>query len=715
MRYYQQIDESDCGPACLAMIASYYNHHQTISRIREFAGTTTNGTNIKGMLDAATKIGLKGHALKGNKDTFSKQLPTPFIVTIIDDDNNTHFIIIKKILSKKIVIIDPNPMKKKSIIRNEDFIRIWTGIIILFEPSINLQTKKEKNFFLPFFSILSRNKKVIFFSILASLLLLLLGVITAFFYKYLFDEILFSNSIFSLNSFSLGMIFIILFQATIGAIKYFFVSSISFKIDLVLSISYIEHILKLPIVFFETRKSGEILSRFNDLDKIKETFSTTLISFIIDIITISFSIPLLLTISPRLLLISLISVLFILLFSFIFSKIFSSLYDKAMIQNGKLQSFLFELINGISNIKAQNAEDVLYSKYLHEKNNATLLNWKINYFSIINGFITTLISLIANLIVYWIGANSIIAGTLTMGTLISFNSLLSYFTEPLIRLSNTQKQLQESIIATRRLGEILDLDEEKIDSTSYISSEILKQNINFKQVSFAYKSRRPIFNELSFTIPGGKWTAIVGPSGCGKSTLIKLLLKFYDITKGSISLGDISIDELNPVFLRRNIGYVPQDIFLFSGTIKENISFSHPDASFEEIIEASKKAGAHFFIEQLPKKYNTILGEHGCGLSGGEKQKIVLARALLYNPKILILDEATSNLDKLSEFELENILKKLNKEGITIISIAHRLSTIKECDTIIVMQNGSIIQQGKHNELKKKDGLYQDMLRNGSI
>ncbi|MCR5437318.1 MAG: peptidase domain-containing ABC transporter, partial [Treponema sp.] len=399
--------------------------------------------------------------------------------------------------------------------------------------------------------------------------------------------------------------------------------------------------------------------------------------------------------------------------SFFFSKIFSKLYNKSMVQNGKLQSLLFEIINGINTIKSLTAEPVTNGKYLYEKNESTILNWKINKFYIFNGYITTVVSLISNLLIYWYGASCIISGTLSVGTLLSFNSLLSFFSEPLLRLSNTQKELQESIIATRRLGEVLDLEEESQHKTFFVSSNVLTNDIVFKDVSFAYKRKLNVFNNLSLRIPSKKWTAIIGPSGCGKSTLIKLLLKFYNVNQGFISFGDISIEEIDTNFLRGKIGYVPQDIFLFSGSIKDNITFSHPEVSFEDVIEASKKAGAHDFIERLPKKYNTILGEHGTGLSGGEKQKIVLARALLCKPQLIILDEATSNLDKLSELEIYKVLTSLRNENITIVTIAHRLSSIKKCDHIIVMKAGEIIQQGNHNKLIKQKGLYHDMIING--
>ena len=220
-----------------------------------------------------------------------------------------------------------------------------------------------------------------------------------------------------------------------------------------------------------------------------------------------------------------------------------------------------------------------------------------------------------------------------------------------------------------------------------------------------------MYEKLNLEIPKGCWTAFVGPSGCGKTTFVKLILKFYEAQEGKVFLDGYDIRDLDTSYLRSKIGYVPQDIFLFSGTVRENIALHKPDATLEEIIEACKKAGAHEFIEKLPKRYETVLGEHGCGLSGGEKQRLALARALLGNPTFIILDEATSSLDTVSEMEIHKVIKQLKDENIAVILIAHRLSTVMNCDKIFVMKEGKIIQSGSHTELLAEEGLYREMWR----
>ena len=233
-------------------------------------------------------------------------------------------------------------------------------------------------------------------------------------------------------------------------------------------------------------------------------------------------------------------------------------------------------------------------------------------------------------------------------------------------------------------------------------------------MTFAYGSRRPIYEHLNLEIPAGSWTAFVGPSGSGKSTFIKLILKFYEAQKGRIFLDGCDIRDIDTSYLRSCIGYVPQEIFLFSGTVRENIALHNPAASLEEIIDAAKKAGAHDFIENLPKRYETVLGEHGGGLSGGEKQRLALARALLGNPSLIILDEATSSLDTISEMEIHKVIRQLKKEKISVILIAHRLTTVTSCDRIFVMKDGKIVENGSHKQLIEEKGLYCELWNEAS-
>ncbi len=423
------------------------------------------------------------------------------------------------------------------------------------------------------------------------------------------------------------------------------------------------------------------------------------------------SAPILLSINKTLFGISIITVILGAIISVVYARIYRSFYAKQMSQNAEVQSYLYESLNGVSTVKALNAEKLVNLEYEKKKMTSIDTAWKVNRYGISQGFFSGLINGISGILVYWIGCSSIISGTMSFGTLITFNALLGYFTGPLFRLINIQNQVQEALVAAERVGEILELEKEKDEKVFYMKPKEIKGHIQFENVTFAYGSRRPIYEDLNLEIQGGKWIAFVGPSGSGKSTFVKLILKFYEVNKGRILLDGNDIRDIDISYLRTKIGYVPQEIFLFSGTVRENIALHNPDASLSEIIEAAKKAGAHEFIEKLPKRYETVLGEHGGGLSGGEKQRVALARAILGNPSLLILDEATSSLDTVSETEIHKVLKNLKTENISVILIAHRLTTVTSCDKIFVMKDGKIIEEGNHKTLMKNKGFYSQMWR----
>lgn len=713
MKYIQQYDSTDCGAACLAMIASYYGVSLRISEIRNLAGTDIEGTNFNGMLLAANQYGLKARAVKGDENSINKKLSTPFIAHFnLNNEFNAgnHYVVIKKICRNKILIFDPDKNKGRYYCSFKDFYSLWTGYAIFFEPDINLKKNdKKENILLKVFSVFIPHKKILFFSFLCSILLIFFGIATSFYYKYIFDEIIYSKATLSLHTISIGVMVSVIIQNIINSIRSILLSHFSYKTDLQLNFSYLSHIFNLPLAFFESRKSGEILSRLGDIDKIKQTLSNAALSGIMDTVMLIVSGPILFGINSTLFGISVGTILIVAFISIIFSKIYRSYYSKSMIQNAEVQSYLYESLNGVATVKAMNAEQIINNVYEKKKMSAINISWILNKYRISQGLISGLINGISSILVFWLGCSSILSDSMSLGTLITFNSLLGYFTGPLFRLVNIQNSVQESLVAAERVGEILELEQEKDETRKYIKPADISGHIKFEDITFAYGSRRPIFEHFNLEIPKNSWTAFVGPSGCGKSTFVKLLLKFYQCKEGKIYLDGNDLRDIDTTYLRCKIGYVPQDIFLFSGTISENISLHNPNATLEEIMESAKKAGADDFIQKLSKRYDTVLGEHGGGLSGGEKQRLALARALLGNPSFIILDEATSSLDTVCEMEIHKVIKKLKSENITVILIAHRLTTVMNCDKIFVMKEGQILQQGTHKELLEEDGLYRDM------
>lgn len=723
MKYYQQLDMTDCGAACLAMMYSHYGKFISIANIRAKAGTDLVGTNLKGLILASNEFGFDASSVKGTKDSISKDTLVPFIAHIhIENENKDwvdHFVVVKKIYKNKVEIWDPNPTVKKNKIPLSTFLNNWTGYALFVKPSVDLLSSFNKNesfnsrnsryLLLNFLPVILPHKKIIIFSLLSSLLLIFLGIAVSFYYKYIFDEVIFAKANFSLMSLSIGVIFITFLQSVIGSIRSVLLAHFSYKSDLHLNLSYLSHIIKLPLTFFESRKIGEILSRLDDLGKVKTSLSSTVISTIMDILMICIICPVLWNINKNLFLISIITVILVSSIVMIFSKIYKAYYSKFMTEKAEVNSYLVESLNGVETIKSLNAEEYIFKEYETRQMNAVNTSWRVNNYGIIQGFLTGVISGVSSVFIFWLGSKYIIDDILSLGTLLSFNALLGYFTGPLMRIVNIQSGLQEAMVAAQRVGEILEMDQEQNDLNTYTPVKHIDGKIEFKNITFRYGSRFPIYENLNLSLEPGSWSAFVGPSGCGKTTLVKLILKFYSAEEGSITIDGHNILDINTNFLRSNIGYVPQKIFLFSGTIAENISMHKKDASLEDIIKAAKRAGAHKFIKNLPKRYNTSLGEYGGGLSGGERQRIAIARALLGNPKLLILDEATSNLDSISEQNIHHVIQSLVDNNITVILIAHRLSTVMECDSIYVMDNGKIVQKGSHNELMNIDGTYKEL------
>jgi len=715
MKYYRQIDETDCGPACIAMVASHYNLYITIGKVRELCKTDFIGTNLAGMKSAAENLGFTANAMRGevNNATLNQKITFPFIahVRIPIDDNKIldHYIVVTNINKFNVTIWDPDFTRGKHKLSRSDFLKLWTGYVLFLSPSESFVAEKnQKSNLLKYLPLVLPHRKNLIIVSMSSAVLIIFGIITSNYYKYVMDEIIISKAAFTLTALSIGIILVTIIQSVFEGLRSVLINYFSFKTDLQLNFSYITHIFKLRLSFFDSRKTGEILSRLNDISRIREMLSGTALSLIFDIALIIIVGPVLFKINGTLFAISIANVILMSIIIFFFSKLFKNYYVKLRRQEAEVNSTLVEAIKGAYTIKAFNAEKNIGKIYEEKQMQTVWTGWKTSSLGIWQRFFAGLINGLTTIIIFWIGSSGIIKDTFSFGTLLSFNALLSYFTGPLFRMINIQPQIQEASVAAERVSEILEMEVEQSEEIKLIEPPKLEGNIEFKNVFFKYGMRSPIYTDLSFKIEKGQWTAFVGPSGCGKTTLIKLLLKFYEPEKGSVFIDGHDLRYINAKTLRARIGYVPQDVYLYAGTIAENIALGNPNATMDKIIEAAKKADAHEFINLLPEQYETKISEHGSTLSGGEKQRLALARALLENHDIIILDEATSNLDTISERNIHKAIEKLRGD-ITAIIIAHRLTTIQDCDTIFVMNKGNIIEFGSHKELLDKKGLYKKL------
>ena len=707
-KFIRQRDQSDCGSACLATVANLYNNNYPVSKIRETAGTDQKGTSAYGLINAAEEIGFNAKGVKAKIEDLDHNLKAPAIAHIIEKDI-LHYLVIYKIKKAELIIFDPK--NGLQTIKKCDFKEKWTNVLILISPKGKENIKKtdiDKISFIKYH--LKENKGLLFQIFMASLFYTSFGIIGSFYFKYLIDSILINGLISSLHIISIGALVLSILKVFMDMFRNHLTLYLSQQIDIRLIADYLEHILKLPISFYERREIGEILSRVQDSGKIREALSGAAITIMIDSCLVMGGGIILYLQSKYLFKIALLLIpayiFLMLLFAFKHKKV----RKNEMAKGAKLQSSLVETIKGIKTIKAANHEKKSYLKNEYSLIEFIEKVFKANFLKNMQSSIDNLLAAIGEIIILWSGGYQVINGNLTIGQLITFNALLAYFYKPLQNLIKIQPKIQQASAALDRLLEIMVLDAD-IKEKDLLEINAVKGEIEYKNVEFIYNMKNRILKEITFKIKPGQNTAIVGKSGSGKTTIVKLLLKYYSSYQGEINIDGKNIMDINTKSLRDKIGYVPQDPYIFNRTIRENINLNKRDCSLKNIIKACKKAQIHQYINQLPLRYDTILNENGSNLSGGQKQRIAIARALLKEPEILILDEATNHLDYETEKSINRLLKETTDE-VTVIIVAHRLSSITECDNIIYIDKGKVVEKGNHLNLLKQKGRYYQQWQN---
>ncbi|MGM2833603.1 peptidase domain-containing ABC transporter, partial [Bacillus cereus group sp. Bce025] len=432
------------------------------------------------------------------------------------------------------------------------------------------------------------------------------------------------------------------------------------RIDIKLMLGYYQHVVGLPMNFFETRKVGEIISRFMDASKIRDALSTITVTLMIDTLMVILGSILLFIHSPILFGITLLLIPFYIGIILIFHKPYQNMNREEMESNAKLTSYLVESLSGIATVKSYNVEKEVFFQTESKFVNLLKCVFKLGMLSNIQGSIKMGLELIGGVIILWVGAIQVLEGNMTIGELITYNALLAYFLDPIENLITIQPTMQSALVAGERLNEIFDLDAEKNEKEhNKVSPKKLSGSIQCLNATFRYGTRNNVLNDISFTIQPGSQVAFVGESGSGKTTISKLLMNYYELNQGDIYYDDYHIKELNRTALRDRIAYVSQDSFFFSASIYDNLCFGlERKVSLEEVIKVCKQASAHDFISELPSRYDTLLEENASNLSGGQRQRLAIARALLKKPDIIILDEATSNLDSTTEKNITDMLKQ---------------------------------------------------------
>ena len=709
----KQHDMRDCGAACLASVAGHYGLQLPIAKIRQLCHTDKRGTNALGLIQGLEQMGFNAKGVKASLENLP-QAPLPAIAHTIFKEQYQHYVVIYKVHKGKISVMNPAYGKIETY-TTEEFAKIWTGVLILLEPNEYFEQRNEKTgLYQRFYQLIQPHRSILLQALVGAIFYTLLGLSTSIYIQKITDYVLVDGNRRLLNLLSLIMIVLLLFQIFLGVMKSVLTLQTGQKIDKYLILGYYKHLLKLPQRFFDTMRVGEIISRVNDAVKIRTFINDVSIQIVVNVFIVLFSFALMFTYYWKLALIVALVIPFYLGIYGITNWLNKKVERRMMEESAELESHLVESLNAVKTIKQFGAE--IYANNKTDIHFSTLL--KTIYKSVLNslfsGNASEFVSRVFTIVLLWVGAGYVIDREITPGELLSFYALIGYFTSPVSQLIGMNKSIQNALIASDRLFEIMDLEQEEVTDKIELTAEQIG-NINFENVNFSYGSRREVFKDFSCVIEKGKTTAIVGESGSGKTTLATLIQNLYPVNSGKITIGDYEVQYLSHYSLRTLIGVVPQQIDLFSGNVIENIAFGEDFPDMQRVIDLTKQLGILSFIEQLPNGFQTHLGENGSQLSGGQRQRIAIARALYKNPEILILDEATSSLDTDSEQVIQATLNELKRTGKTLIVIAHRLSTIAHSDTILVLKNGQLIEQGTHQELLARETTYKAMWEKQSV
>ena len=689
----------DSGLGCLVILMKFLNVKISEQEIEHITTTEKFPLDDLKIMSIAKSFKLKAKLRKmAVKDL--KDLNVPVIVK----EQSSDYFIAVKVVDDKIMVLHPDK-RSPEMLDVSKFEELWTGMAILLKKHEFMDSEVKFGFkwFIP--TILKFKNQLIQVFI-AAFTIQILGIFTPIMTQVVIDKVLVNNSMSTLWALGVGIAIVYIYELVLNLAKNYVFTHTTNRIDVILNYRLFKHLFALPLKYFESRRVGETVARVRELDSIRNFLTGTPLSSMIDLLFVVVYVVILFLYNVPLACIVLTSIPVFAILSAVITPMFKKRLDEKFNAGAESQSFLVESINGVQTVKSFALEENFERKWSDIQAEYVKASYKTSMVSTNSNSTAQFIQKNFELIILVFGAVAVINGELTVGALVAFRMLSGRVTGPVLRLVQLWQEYQQASMSVKRIGDIFNSPAEPISNTSLSNLPAIKGRISFDKVIFRYKIDSPeVIKGISFDIPEGSVVGVVGRSGSGKSTISKLIQRLYIPESGKITIDNIDISLVNPLWLRTQIGIVLQENYMFSGTVSENISIHMPSASAEQIIQAATVAGAHDFIMELPNGYDTMIGEKGMGLSGGQKQRIAIARAILADPRILIFDEATSALDYESESIIQRNLKDICK-GRTVLIIAHRLSTLKIAEKIMVIDKGELVEYDTHNALLRKNGLY---------
>jgi len=687
------------GLICLELVSKLNQVSVDIWAIVREAGLTEAEVSPTEMVRLLKQQGFKAKLKALDLKRLSKY-PLPAIYTLSD---GSYEVLLKlNPEAQKALVFSPSAKQTVELAYSELLAQSQGQMIVLQHKVFNAQIRFG---FQWFFNEIMHYKRVIGEVLLGSFIIQLFGLVTPLFTQVILDKVVVHHAMSTLDVLGVAFVAIMVFEYLLNLSRNYIFAHTANKIDAKLGAKLFKHLFALPFVYFEHRKVGNIVARIRELDNIREFITNKSVSLILDTFFSLVFLGMMLLYNWQL---SLMVLGFILLIGILYVTVtptFRARLQTKFEMGAQSNSYLVETVTGVQTVKSLAIEGSMQRKW--ENYLATYLNssFKLNQLSNFAQASSNLLQRAMTIAILFFGVKQVIDHHMTIGQLIAFQMFSNQLTNPILRLVGLWNEFQQTLLAVDRLGDILNHPVE-IQSTQAITLPALQGSVRLENISFRYGIDTPnVLNQVNLSIPPGASVGLVGRSGSGKSTITKLIQRMYIPQEGAIYVDDVDTRHMNPIWLRNHIGVVLQENYLFSGTIRENIALPRPDAPIELVIQAAQIAGAHDFIKEMPEGYDTVVGERGSSLSGGQKQRIAIARALITNPRILIFDEATSALDYESERIIQQNLAKI-KQGRTVFIIAHRLSTVRDCDVIIALDKGRIVESGTHAELMMKRGYY---------